>query len=84
MSHFITALWDPIVVGLDFAKQRGQATKERDQLCPGAETCCVQGDVMGPEAGKVRESQEGLSLPGFFFWGLHCWNPGVNHHGGVG
>lgn len=36
---------------------------QTDQLCSGAETCCVQGDVMGLEVGK---GQEGLSLSGFF------------------
>lgn len=57
MSHFITALWDPIVIGLDFAKQRGQATRERDQLCPGAETCCVQGwDLRLGRSGRVRKA----------------------------
>lgn len=37
-----------------------------DQLCLGAETCCVQWDVMGLEAGKVGKGQVGLSLDFYF------------------
>ena len=36
---------------------------QTDQFCSGAETCRVQGDVMGLEVGK---GQEGLTLSGFF------------------